>query len=52
MECEGSINIMTAREKMRLATEAGDKAAYKAAWEDLIRAQGAHRSLTGCTKEH
>ena len=52
MACGGSINIMTARERLRLAKEATDKAAYKAAWEALILAQKAHRDMTGCTEDH
>lgn len=51
-QCTGSINIMTARERMRLAKEADDQASYKAAWEELLRAQEAHRNQTGCTEVH
>lgn len=50
--CKGSINIMAARERMRLAKVAGDSAAVKAAKVELLTAQDAHRRFTGCTEAH
>lgn len=50
--CKGSINIMAARERMRLAKEAGDSAALEDAKEALLAARDAHRRLTGCTEAH
>lgn len=51
-ECGGSINLMVAREKIRLAKAAGDRLAMKEAMEALITAQKAHRRQTGCEEEH
>lgn len=51
-QCAGSINIMTARERLRIAKESEDRTAYKAAWEELLTAQEAHRNQTGCTEVH